>query len=312
MSIKDEIRAEIMKSGAIAVGFAKAADVNGEATRQYGEWIASGRHAGMEYLSRHAPLKRHPDSVMENTATVICTAFSYAPLRFRDDSLPAIACYAYGEDYHDVIRKRLSTAVGNLKEQLGGDWRICIDSAPLAERYWAMESGIGKRGKNGSIIVDRCGSWCFLAEILTSLPVAPDEAREASCIGCGECIRRCPTRALSADGTIDSAKCLNYLTIEHRGEWTGDMASAMATDAGRHTLFGCDICQRVCPHNRDVEPTGIPEFQSSQKIMELEASAVAGMTQEAFSKFFKGSPIKRAKLDGMKRNALNCLKNQEK
>lgn len=308
MSVKDAIRAEIMKSGAVAVGFAVAGDVSVGAMRQYGDWIASGRNAGMEYLSRHAGLKRNPASVMGNAATVISTAFSYAPRLFRGDALPAIACYAYGEDYHDVIRKRLSSAVGALRGRYGGDWRICIDSAPLAERYWAMKSGIGKRGKNGSIIIDKCGSWCFLAEILTSLPVAPDEATEASCLGCGECLKRCPTQALLPDGTIDSSRCLNYLTIEHRGEWPARMDEAMASDAGRGTLFGCDICQRVCPHNKDVEPTAIPEFQPWQKILELAPSDVAAMSQEAFSAFFKGSPLKRAKLEGLKRNALNCLK----
>jgi len=308
MSIKEEIRSEIMKTGAIAVGFAKAGEVDPTVMNQYRIWIAAGKHAGMDYLSRHTELKRHPSSVMEDTATVICTAFSYAPAQFRDSRLPMIACYAYGEDYHDVIRERLSKAVENLKAHLGGNWRICIDSAPLAERYWAMKSGIGKKGKNGSVITDRSGSWCFLAEILTSLPAPPDEATEASCMGCGECVRSCPTNALSEDGSIDSAKCLNYLTIEHRGEWTGNMRAAMDTQAGRHCLYGCDICQRVCPHNKDVEPTMIQEFQPSQKILELDAATMAEMSNETFTAFFKGSPIKRAKPDGMKRNALNCLK----
>ena len=123
--------------------------------------------------------------MLENAATVISLAFSYAPERFRDDSLPVVASYAYGEDYHDVIRRRLSLPVERLRNTYGGEWRICVDSAPLAERYWALRSGIGRLGRNGSVIADNFGSYIFLAEVLTTLPVAPDEPTEALCAGCG-------------------------------------------------------------------------------------------------------------------------------
>lgn len=130
-------------------------------------------------------LKLDPRNVLENAATVISLAFSYAPERFRDDSLPVVASYAYGEDYHDVIRRRLSPPVERLRNTYGGEWRICVDSAPLAERYWALRSGIGRLGRNGSVIVDNFGSYIFLAEVMTTLPVAPDEPTEALCAGCG-------------------------------------------------------------------------------------------------------------------------------
>lgn len=306
--IKEEVRRELMGCGAIAVGFSCATTVETEVNAQYEEWIASGANAGMEYLKRHIPLRKDPSSVLENVSTVISVAFSYAPSQFRRPSLPEIACYAYGKDYHDVLRKRLSQSVEKLREAYGGDWRICIDSAPLPERYWALKGGIGFKGRNGSVIVDNYGSYIFLAEVLTSLKIEPDAPSEGSCMGCGECVRHCPASALSEDGLIDARRCINYLTIEHRGEWDSLDSEIMNSGAGKNTLFGCDICQRICPHNRSVTPTAIEEFQPLPGIFQVDAEDILGMSQDDFSAFFKGSAIKRAKLAGMRRNALNVLK----
>ncbi|MEZ3549383.1 MAG: tRNA epoxyqueuosine(34) reductase QueG [Muribaculaceae bacterium] len=305
MDIKEAIREAIMSAGAEAVGFAKASRIPDAVAQQYESWIGEGRHAGMDYLRRHAELCIDPRALLEDAATVVSVAFSYVPTRRRDPGLPVVACYAYGEDYHDVIRRRLGEAVETMKSRFGGSWRICVDSAPIAERYWAMAAGIGKRGKNGSIIVKNCGSMCFLAEVLTSHSVAPDEPSSAVCLECGACVRACPTGALGKDGLIDSRRCLNYLSIEHRGDWEGEMLEAMQTKEGRATLFGCDICQNVCPHNIDIKPTDIEEFHPRERILTLTASDVIEMDQKEFSSTFKGSPIKRAKLEGLRRNAHN-------
>ena len=302
---KENIRKEIISAGAVAVGFARASAVDDDVMAQYCAWIAAGHHAGMDYLSRHASLKGNPTHVLEGAATVISVAFSYAPSRFRSTVLPTISCYAYGSDYHDVLRGRLAPVVETLKAQLGGEWRICIDSAPLAERYWALRSGIGIKGNNGAVIVDGAGAYAFLAEIVTTATIAPDEPSARECKKCGACLSACPQKALLPNGTVDSRRCLNYLTIEHRGDWEGDYAGMAHTCAARNTLFGCDICLRVCPHNRGVPPTGIPEFQPRREVMGLTAEEAAGMTQGDFSVMFKGSPIKRAKLSGLRRNALN-------
>lgn len=304
---KEEIRERILQAGALAAGFAEARDIDAEELRRHEQWIGEGRHAGMDYLARHLSLKGNPSSVVENAATVISVAFSYAPSAVRDDSLPAIACYALGEDYHDVIRRRLTPVTEHFKVEYGGEWRICIDSAPLPERYWAKKCGIGMQGKNGSVIVESAGSYVFLAEIVTTVRIAPDEPSRGICSQCGECSRACPQNALSEDGTIDSRRCLNYLTIEHRGPWEAEMAEAMLTEAARHTLFGCDICQKVCPHNKTVVPTDIGEFQPKPQIMNLTAEEVLAMTQPGFSAMMKGSPLKRAKLEGLRRNAANTL-----
>lgn len=305
--MKEIIRESFLAAGAAAVGFARAEEVAISAVGEYAAWIDAGHHAGMDYLVRHGLLKRHPSNVLDNASTVISMAFSYAPAQWRDGALPVISCYAYGEDYHEVIRRRLTPVVESLRLRYGGEWRICVDTAPLAERYWAVMSGIGKRGRNGSVIVENCGSYNFLAEVLTTLCVAPDAPSRAFCADCGECMRACPQKAISGDGTVDARRCINYLTIESRGDWGREEMSAMHTASARECLYGCDICQRVCPHNRDVTPTAIEEFKPRKGIMELTAADVLEMTQNEFSSFFKGSAMKRAKLAGLRRNARNIL-----
>ncbi len=303
--MKDTISQAIKATGAVAVGFAEASEVDPKVISDYQAWINGGNHAGMDYLARHTVLKSHPRYVLEDATTVISIAYSYAPAVWRDPSLPVIAAYAYGDDYHDVLRRKLEPLVAEFKQSFGGNWRICIDSAPLAERYWAVKSGIGRRGLNGSIIIDSYGSYIFLVEILTSLSITPDEPSEAFCARCGACVKACPQKALRNDGTIDCRRCLNYLTIEHRGDWEGEMLEAMQTPTAKHTLFGCDICQRVCPHNRNIPPTAIPEFTPRPGIIDYTKESIKSMTQAEFSTLFKGSPIKRTKLAGILRNASN-------
>ena len=307
---KEMLRGDILACGALAAGFAKAEPIDAAEAERYARWIAAGNHARMDYLARHVPLRMDPGNVLENAATVISIAFSYVPLQWRDPSLPVIAAYAYGEDYHDVLRKLLQPVVERWKERTGGEWRICIDSAPLPERYWAMKAGLGRMGKNGSVIVENSGCYNFLVVILTPHHIAAVAVSEATCLGCGECIRRCPQQALREDGTIDSRRCLNYLTIEHRGDWDTERRSyteMMQTEAGKHTLYGCDACLRCCPHNRGVEPSRIEAFRPKPELLALTAAEAVAMTQEDFSRLFKGSPIKRAKFAGFHRNALNLL-----
>ncbi len=305
---KEYARRLILEAGAAIVGFAAVSDVDPEVVTLFRNWIGQGNHAGMDYLKRHVDLKVSPESVLPGAATVISMAFSYAPGEFRDGQLPVVACYAYGDDYHDVIRKRLQPVMEKMKLRFGGEWRICIDSAPIAERYWAVKSGIGIRGRNGSVIVKGAGCYVFLAEILTTVAFVPDcVAGEDGCKNCGACVKACPQKALSEDGTVDSRRCINYLTIEHKGDWTGEMEGAMQTEAGRNSLYGCDLCLRVCPCNKDVPPTRIKEFEPRESIMSLTAAQAALLTQEEFSSLFKGSPIKRGRLAGLHRNARNIL-----
>ncbi len=303
---REDIRKSLLDTGAVAVGFAAAVPIDSAVAADYDNWITSGCNAGMDYLARHAPLRRDPTNVLEGAKTVISTAFSYNPSVRRSAHLPVIATYAYGDDYHDVLRRRLSPAITTLREALGGEWRICTDTAPLPERYWAMRAGIGRLGLNGSIIIDGYGSRIFLAEILTTVEIIPDVPSTRRCMECGVCLKTCPGKAIGRNCHIDARRCLSYLTIEHKGDFPSD-ADVVHTPSGRHTLYGCDICIEVCPHNRNIPPTAIPEFALRPDIATLTAEQAVVMTQSQFSELFRGSAIKRARLVGLQRNATNCF-----
>ena len=312
------------QAGAISAGCAALHPVDPLDAETFAKWLDKGHNAGMGYMANHRQLRLDPSGLLLESRSIISLAFGYAPRQQRSAELQQIAQFAYGADYHDVLRRRLETSVESLKIAFGGDYRICIDSAPLLERYWAEKCGVGSRCDNGLIAVPRYGTRILLAEILTSLPLhilsagteragdlsdpASGNASESGkCTHCGACRRACPAGALQPDSTVDARRCLSYLTIEHRGEWDETGVEAMRSEAGRNTLFGCDICQRVCPLNRYNPPSEIIEFNPSDRILALSAADVAAMSQEGFSRTFKGSPIKRSKLAGLMRNALNSI-----
>lgn len=296
-AVTRSIRDILLQTGAAAVGFARAETLPTQESLFHAQWIGEGKHAGMDWLCRHLNLKRDPSNVLPGVSTIISLAYSYTPERWRDPSLPMVACYAYGSDYHDVLRKRLRGACRTLGDTYGGRWRICVDSAPVAERFWALRAGIGVRGLNGSVIVPGAGSLCFLAEILTTLPLCPDTPSTDMCSQCGACSRACPTGALLPDGTVDSRRCLSYLTIEHRGPF--DTLPEGIPPQG--VLFGCDICQRVCPHNLHGQPTPLQELAPGRAI-DILPSEIDGMDEEEFATLFGHSPLKRAGLDNLRRN----------
>lgn len=302
--MKSEIRDILLRSGAVAVGFAEAGEVEDCAQEEYRRWLEAGCHASMEYMEAHFGLRRDPRLLLQGAATVISLAFSYLPAERRDDSGGYIACYAYGKDYHKALRKLLKAPLAEISAAYGGEYRICIDSAPIMERYWAERSGIGFRGCNGALIVPGHGSMVFLAEILTTLEIVPDELSEGKCLDCGRCVAVCPGRALDGSGTVDSRRCINYLTIEHKGEWLDPEArETMNTPEGRETLFGCDRCLRVCPYNRDLPPTEINEFRLCEPARSLSRDSISSMTEEEFERLIVGTPVRRAGYSGLRRNA---------
>lgn len=294
---KDAVREIVLASGACRVGFAEADSVDDEDMARYSAWLSDGKHGEMTYLEKYEDLRRDPATLLEGAETIICCAFDYrTPVRHE-----LFADYALGEDYHDVIRRRLSAAAEILKSQFGGETRVCVDTAPVRERYWAARSGLGFTGLNGQLIVDGIGSKLFLAEILWTKSVEPDESRLAeACCGCRACVEACPGRALDGQGGVDARRCLSYLTIEYRGELPADVCLS-----GR--IYGCDICQDVCPYNNSDQVSKVGEFMPSAELMSLGIDDIRHMEQSSFKSIFGHSAVRRTKITGLQRNALRYV-----
>lgn len=306
---EESLRRLIAESGAAAYAVTPATTVEERLDISYGRWIADGRHGGMHYLENHMALRHDPRLLLEGAASIICLAFPYAPPEASEVDA-RWALYALGDDYHDVLRRRLGTLCEEMRNEWGGDYRICIDSAPIHERYWAVRSRLATPTLNGNVSVSGIGTMAFLAEIITTLELPQEHPAEPAqgCSGCGLCRRSCPTGAISEGSEltgIDASRCINYLTIEHRGEWTSAQRSLLGAENGEpRALFGCDICQRVCPLNAR-ERSVLPEFHPRDIFLsgKLTSRRILEMTQTEFSTIFRGSPVKRAKLAGLRRNA---------
>lgn len=266
--------------------------VEPESVNAYRRWIDSGRHGSMEYLARYDEVRANPALLLEGARSMILVAFPYR----TEGELPLpIALYARGRDYHEVVREQLRA----LAAQIPGETRVCVDTAPLRERYWAVRAGLGRIGRNNQLFVPGYGSYCFIGTILTTAELPEhrpfDFGPNDLCGDCERCVRACPGGCILPSGEgIDARKCISYLTIEHRGEF----------EAGTRlpALYGCDVCQRVCPLNRDVAVSPIEAFRPTDRLMELTADDVAAMTPEEFSAVFRHSAIKRTKLAGLQRN----------
>lgn len=292
----DDIKKACVDAGAFRAGIAAIHPVDEEEVRSYGKWIARGCHGTMDYLARYPEVRRDPGLLLEGARSVICCAFPYSAPPPPQPGKLRIASYALGDDYHDVIRRRLKPVVRLLREKYGAKSRITVDTAPLRERLWAREAGLGFIGKNNQLIVPGAGSRVFLAEIITTLPLAPDPPLTLSCAGCDACVRSCPGRALIPDGsrvTLDAGKCLSYLTIEYDGELTQSIH-------GR--FYGCDACQDVCPHNSVISALPLPEFMPREEIAGLSPDGIASMNEEEYDSVFARSAIRRAPLQRLMRN----------
>lgn len=265
--------------------------VDSEAVESYHRWLAEGRHGGMTYLENYPDVRSDPRLLLPGARSMLCVAFPYfteEPVR-----LP-ISLYARGRDYHEVVRERLMA----IAAEIPGETRVCVDTAPLRERYWAARSGLGFIGLNNQLIIPGLGSYFFLGFILTQLPYSPPSTLHSplsSCGTCRRCVDACPGGCISPAGRgIDARRCLSYLTIEHRGPFPADSPLS--------TLYGCDVCQRVCPHNCGARPTPIADFHPTEALASLTADDVASMTPSAFRWLFRHSAIRRTRLEGLQRN----------
>lgn len=290
-----ELREQGLATGAVAVGWTAADTVSSEARQMFLRYLSEGRFASMDYMGRHLSVRFDPRELLPDARMVISFAFSYAPGERRADH--RIAMYAYGRDYHKELPGRLRPFCRYIERRYGAATRICVDSAPVMERYWAQRAGIGRCGRNGALIVPGYGSLCFLAEVITDAVVEPlDTASADICTGCGACVAACPTGALTHGG-FDASWCLSYLTIEHRGAWNADINPAVVP------LFGCDACLRACPYNRDLPPTAIAAFRLRPGVRDLSDDTIMTLSSESeLAALLPASPIRRAGLTGLRRN----------
>lgn len=292
---KTILRRLLARAGVTRSGFAAAGDIDPAAAAQYDAWLADGCHAGMDWLARHRPLRLHPAHVLPGVHTVIMAAFPYT----ADAGHPLVADYALGADYHRALRGRLEPVADYLRRDCGALARICIDSAPLPERYWAVRAGVGFTGLNGQLYIPGRGAAFHLAAILTTLALPPDTPLAGGCTACGACLRACPAGALRGDGTLDARRCLSYLTIEHRGE-----LPAAASLHGR--VYGCDACRRACPLTRDAQPPApLPELAPRPDVCALTRDDYATLTASRWRRILGDTPLAHTTPSRLRRNALH-------
>ena len=309
-TLTQQIQAHAKELGFELVGVTPAA--HSETIARYREWIENGYAGKMHYLEKHLSLKTDVRQLLTEAKSVISLAMNYYTLDppkalAQDPGRGQISRYAWGDDYHELIRERLLELVTFIKQTAESELktRVCVDTAPIIEREYAQKAGIGWIGKNTNLIHWRSGSWYFLAEVLVNIVLESDTPElRGSCGTCTRCIEACPTDAIIEPNLLDSRRCISYLTIELKES----IPKALRPEIG-NWVFGCDICQEVCPWNSKAVSTTETGFQPRDGNLTPKLLSLVGMTQEEFSRRFKGSPIKRAKRRGFLRNVLVAIGN---
>jgi len=301
MSIREKY-SNLIKTKALAFGFQSCgiskADFLEEEAPRLEQWLNNNFHGEMRYMENHFDKRLDPRLLVEGSKSVISLSYNYFPEELQNNSDFKLAKYAYGEDYHDVIKEKLRTLVAELQEEIGEfAFRVFVDSAPVLEKAWAKKSGIGWVGKNSNLITKKNGSFYFLAEIICDLDLMEDFEVTDHCGSCTKCIDACPTQAIVSDKIIDGSKCISYATIELK-----DQIPDFFKDKMEDWMFGCDICQDVCPWNRFSAPTLEEKFRPNSDIKNFTKQDWKDITQEIFSSVFKKSAVKRTKFSGLKRN----------
>ena len=291
--IKDKAK----ELGFMSCGISKAGFLEQEAPRLE-DWLNKNRNGEMHYMENHFDKRLDPTLLVPGAKSVVSLLLNYYPEeRQRDDSYK-ISKYAYGTDYHFVIKDKLKGFLEAIREHIGEvDGRAFVDSAPVLDKAWAAKSGLGWIGKNSNLLTKQVGSFYFIAELIIDLELEYDTPVTDHCGSCTACIDACPTQAIVDPYVVDGSKCISYFTIELKNE-----IPDYAQDKMDDWMFGCDVCQDVCPWNRFSKPHNEPLFNPKPKLLEYSKQEWKELTQEVFSEIFKKSPVKRTKFSGLKRN----------
>ncbi|AZI68680.1 tRNA epoxyqueuosine(34) reductase QueG [Cloacibacterium normanense] len=303
MNYSQLIKQKAEKFGFQSCGISKAEFLEEEAPRLEA-WLNKGYHGEMKYMENHFDKRLNPILLVDGAKSVISLSYNYFPkVKIDEINNFKISKYAYGEDYHEVIKDILKEMVTELQEEIGEfGFRVFVDSAPVLEKAWARKSGLGWVGKNANLITKKHGSFYFLAEIICDLELDYDLAVTDHCGSCRACIDACPTQAIVSDRIVDGSKCISYATIELKNE-IPDYFNGKMDD----WMFGCDVCQDVCPWNRFSAPTLQEKFAPNFQKLNFRKNEWKELTQELFSEIFKKSAVKRTKFSGLMRN-INLLK----
>ncbi len=307
--LSNRIKAEAISLGFFACGIARAEAVDDATATLVRQWIDNQRYAGMHYMRNYTDKRLDPRLLMPRLKSIVCVAMNYTPAHHIPADQLQFAAYAYGADYHDIVKSKLRELALRLGfEELPAHppadsrtdrphFRVFCDSAPILERYWAAKAGLGWIGRNHQLIVPRAGSMFFLGELFLDIELDPDTPMPSRCGHCHACIDACPTHAIATDAPLDANKCLSYQTIENKGIIPTDIARQMG-----HTIYGCDRCQQACPWNRFAPPNHTPELQPKQELLEMTREKWLQLTEDDYRRIFKGSAVKRAKYTGLMRN----------
>ncbi len=298
MNYSQLIKQKAEKFGFQSCGISKAEFLEEEAPRLEA-WLNKGYHGEMKYMENHFDKRLNPTLLVDGAKSVISLSYNYFPkVKIDEINNFKISKYAYGEDYHEVIKDILKNMVAELQEEIGEfGFRVFVDSAPVLEKAWARKSGLGWVGKNANLITKKHGSFYFLAEIICDLELEYDLAVTDHCGSCRACIDACPTQAIVSDRIVDGSKCISYATIELKNE-IPDYFNGKMDD----WMFGCDVCQDVCPWNRFSAPTLQEKFAPNFQKLNFRKNEWKELTQELFSEIFKKSAVKRTKFSGLMRN----------
>ena len=291
------IKTEAQRLGFLSCGVSKAEFLEEEAPRLE-QWLKRGMHGQMGYMENHFDKRLDPRLLLPGAQSVISLLLNYYPEETQHEESYKLSKYAYGEDYHFVIKDKLKALLAFIREEIGEvDGRGFVDSAPVLDKAWAAKSGLGWIGKHSNLLSQKVGSFYFIAELIVDLPLEYDHPVTDHCGSCTACIDACPTQAIVAPYQVDGSKCISYFTIELKEELPGDMSGKFDD-----WMFGCDVCQDVCPWNRFSSPHKEPRFIPHPDLLSMTKQDWEEITEEVFKKVFKKSAVKRTKFAGLERN----------
>jgi epoxyqueuosine reductase len=291
------IKSEALRLGFLSCGISKAGFLEEEAPRLE-TWLNNKHNGAMQYMENHFDKRLNPTLLVEDAKSVVSLLLNYYPEELQIEHSYKISKYAYGEDYHFVIKDKLKSLLHFIQESIGEvSGRVFVDSAPVLDKSWAAKSGLGWIGKHSNLLTQKTGSFYFIAELIIDLDLVYDMPTTDHCGTCTACMDACPTQAIVAPYVVDGSKCISYFTIELKDSIPTSMKGSF-----QDWMFGCDVCQDVCPWNRFSKPNQEPLFQASRELLSYSKKDWEELTEDVFKNIFKNSAVKRTKYEGLQRN----------